>query len=80
MASALAFENRRLGLPVVDIDAAMLCQCSHANSQARGDILVHTTDLETTDHVQASGILYSSIYRYIPVYTGIYYAMVYHSI
>jgi hypothetical protein len=47
--AALGFENRRLGLSVVDIDAAMRRQCTHFNSQARGDILIRSTDLEITD-------------------------------
>ena len=53
--SALASENRRLGLSVVDIDAAMRRQCTHLTSQARGDILVRTTDLEITDRAQSHG-------------------------
>ena len=52
MVSALAYENRRLGLSVVDIDAAMRRQCTHLSSQARGDILICTTDLEITDRAQ----------------------------
>ncbi len=48
--AALGFENRRLGLSVVDIDAAMLRQCTHHNLQALGDILVRTTDLEIIDN------------------------------
>jgi len=50
--SALAYENRRLGLSVVDMDATMRRQCTHINSQARGDLLVRTTDLEITDRAQ----------------------------
>ena len=50
--AALGFENRQLGLSVVDIDAAMHRQCTHHNSQARGDILVRTTELEITDKAQ----------------------------
>jgi hypothetical protein len=53
--SALASENRRLGLSVVDIDAAMRHQCTHLSSQARGDILVRTADLEITDRAQGHG-------------------------
>jgi hypothetical protein len=47
--SAVGFENRRLGLSVVDIDAAMRKQCTHPNSLARGDILVRSNDLEIKD-------------------------------
>jgi hypothetical protein len=47
--NALGFENRWLRLSVVDIDAAMLLQFTHHNSQALGEILVCTTDLEITD-------------------------------
>ncbi len=46
--AALVFENRRLGLAVVDLDAAMLRHCTHLKrltSQARGDILVRTNEL-----------------------------------
>ncbi len=46
------FENKRLGLSVVDIDAAMRRQCTHRYSQARGDIFVRTTDLEITARTQ----------------------------
>ncbi len=46
MESALGFENRRLGLSVVDIDAAMRKTCTQPNSLARGDILVRFNDLE----------------------------------
>ena len=53
--SALAFENRRLALSVVDVDAAMRRRCTHVNSQARGDILVRATDLEIADCVQGQG-------------------------
>ena len=53
--TALAFESRRLALSVVDLDAAMLRQCTHVNSQARGDILVRATDVEITDRVQGQG-------------------------
>ena len=53
--TALAFESRRLALSVVDIDAAMRRQCTHVNSQARGDILVRATDVEITDRVQGQG-------------------------
>ena len=49
MVSALAYENRRLGLSVVDMDATMRRQCTHINSQTRGDLLVRTTDLAITD-------------------------------
>ncbi len=51
MVSALAnaSENRRLGLSVVDMDATMRRQCTHINSQTRGDFLVRTTDLAITD-------------------------------
>ncbi len=49
--NALGFENWRQGLSVVDIDAAMKRHCTHHNSQAWGEILVRTTDLEITDHV-----------------------------
>jgi hypothetical protein len=38
--SAVGFENRRLGLSVVDIDAAMRKLSTHLNSLARGDILI----------------------------------------
>jgi hypothetical protein len=48
----IGFEYRLLGLSVVDIEAAMLRQCTHQNSQVRGDILVSTTDLEITDRAQ----------------------------
>ncbi len=47
--SAVGFENRRLGLSVVDIDAAMRKLCTDPNSLARGDILVRTNDLEIKD-------------------------------
>ena len=47
--AALGFENRRLGLSVVDIDADMRRQCTHFNSQVRADILVRFTDLEITN-------------------------------
>jgi hypothetical protein len=47
--SALASENRQLGLSVVDIDAAMRRQCTHVTSQGRGNILVRSVDLEITD-------------------------------
>ena len=47
--AALGFENRSLGLSVVHIDAAMRRQCTHFNSQARGDILVRLKDLEITE-------------------------------
>ncbi len=40
--TAVGFESRRLGLSVVDIDAAMRRQCTHLNSQARGDIIVRS--------------------------------------
>ncbi len=50
--NALGFENRRLGLSVVDIYAAMLRQCTHYYTQALGDILVCTTDLDITDRAQ----------------------------
>ncbi len=53
--AALAFESRLLALSVVDLDAAMLWQCTHVNSQARGDILVCATDVEITDQVQRQG-------------------------
>jgi hypothetical protein len=46
---------RRLALSVVDLDAAMRRQCTHVNWQARGDILVHATDVEITDRVQGQG-------------------------
>ena len=39
----------------MDIDAAMRRQCTHVNSQARGDILVRATDVEITDRVQGQG-------------------------
>ena len=53
MVSALAFEYRRLGLYVVDIDAAMRRQWTHLNAQARGGVLARTTDLGIiTDCVQ----------------------------
>ncbi len=39
----------------MDIDAAMRRQCTHSTSQARGDILVRTTDLEITDRVHSHG-------------------------
>ncbi len=48
MVSALAYENRRLGLSVIDKDATVRRQCT----QARGDLLVRTTDLEITDRAQ----------------------------
>ncbi len=52
--AVLAYENRRLGLAVVDLYAAMLCQCTHLTSQAqaRGDILVRTNEVEITDRAQ----------------------------
>ncbi len=53
--SALAYENRRLVLPVVDTDAAMRRQCMPANSQAMGDICVRNTDLEIADSAQGHG-------------------------
>ena len=52
MVAALAYENRRLGLAVVDLDAAMRRQCTHLTSQARGDILVRTYEVAITDRVQ----------------------------
>jgi hypothetical protein len=52
--SALA-SDRRLGLSVVEINAAMRRQCTHLSSQARGDILVGTTDLKITDRAQRHG-------------------------
>ncbi len=39
----------------MDIDAAMLRQCTRVNSQARGDMLVRATDVEITDRVQGQG-------------------------
>jgi hypothetical protein len=47
--NALGFanENRLLGLSVVDIDVATRQQFTHHNLQEWGDILVHTTDLES---------------------------------
>jgi hypothetical protein len=53
--AALASENRRLGLAVVDLDAAMRRQCTHLTSQARADILVRTNELAITDRVQGHG-------------------------
>ena len=53
--AALAFENRRLALSVVDVDAAMRRQCTHDNSQAQGDILVRAADVEITERVQGQG-------------------------
>ena len=53
--AALAYENRRLGLAVVDLDAAMRRQCTHLTSQARGDILVRTNEVEITDRAQGHG-------------------------
>ena len=50
--SAIAYENRRLGLSVVDMDATMRRQYTHINSQAPGDFLVRTTDLQITDRAQ----------------------------
>jgi hypothetical protein len=51
--SALASENRRSSLSVVDIDAVMRRQCTHVTSQAcRGDILVRSVDQEMTDRTQ----------------------------
>jgi hypothetical protein len=47
--TAVGFENRSPGLSVVDIDAAMRRQCTHLNSQARGDTFVCSSDLEITD-------------------------------
>ncbi len=47
--AAFGFENRLLGLSVVDIDAAMCRQCTHLKSQARGNILICLTDLEITN-------------------------------
>ncbi len=44
------------------------------------DYLIHPDSDLRVKFDSASGIQYSSIYRYIPVYTGIYYAMVYHGI
>jgi hypothetical protein len=53
--SALTSENRRFGLSVVDIDAAMRRQCTHLSSQALEDIVFCTTDLEITDRAQGQG-------------------------
>jgi hypothetical protein len=53
--SALGFESRRLGLSVVDIDAAMRKLCTHPNSLARGDILVRSNDLEIKDCAAGHG-------------------------
>ena len=39
----------------MDVDAAMRRQCTHVNSQARGDILVRASDVEITDRVQGQG-------------------------
>ncbi len=51
--NALGFENRLLGLTVVDIDAACGDNDALTTIQKRGgDILVRTTDLEITDRVQ----------------------------
>ncbi len=49
MVTAVWFESTRLGLSVVDIDATILRQCTHLNSQAHGDILVRSSDLEIED-------------------------------
>jgi hypothetical protein len=53
--SALGFENRLLGLSVVDIDAAMRKLCTHPYSLARGDILVRSNDLEIKDCAAGHG-------------------------
>ncbi len=57
MVAALAYENRRFGLAVVDLDAAMRRQCTHLTSQARGDILVRTNEMaiQVTDQVPGHG-------------------------
>ncbi len=57
MVTAVGFENRSLGLSVVkvDIDAAMRRQSTHLNSQARGDILVRSTDLEIKEYALGHG-------------------------
>ncbi len=60
MVSALSFENRLLGLSVVDIDAAMHKQCTHYNSLSLGDILVCSTDLEIKDCAARHGYAQNS--------------------
>ena len=54
--SAIAFESRRLGHSVVDIDAAMKRKCTHLNSKKRGDMLVRSKDLEITDKAKGHGV------------------------
>ena len=41
----------------MDIDAAMRRQCTHVTSQARGDILVRSVDLEITEITYCAGTL-----------------------
>jgi hypothetical protein len=53
--STVGFENRQLGLSVVDIGAAMRKLCTHPNSLARGDILVRSNDLEIKDCAAGHG-------------------------
>ncbi len=47
--------GRRLGLSVVDIDAALRRKCTHLKSQARGDIHVCFSDLEIKDCALGNG-------------------------
>uniref|UniRef100_A0A7S0MI74 Uncharacterized protein n=1 Tax=Cryptomonas curvata TaxID=233186 RepID=A0A7S0MI74_9CRYP len=54
--AAIAFESRRLGHSVVDIDAAMKKKCTHLKSQKRGDMLVRSKDIEITDRAKGHGI------------------------
>jgi hypothetical protein len=54
--SAIAFESRRLGHSVVDIDAAMKRKCTHLNSKKRGDMLVRSKDIEITDKAKGHGV------------------------
>ncbi len=39
----------------MDVDAAMLLQCTQVNSEAQEDILVRATNVEITDQVQGQG-------------------------
>ena len=54
--AAVAFESRRLGHSVVDIDAAMKKKCTHLNSKKRGDMLVRSKDIEITDKAKGHGV------------------------
>jgi hypothetical protein len=54
--AAIAFESRRLGHYVVDIDAAMKKKFTHLNSMKRGDMLVRSKDIEITDKAKGHGV------------------------